>query len=128
MISGIIRICLNGGNALIPGISGLRNFKKHCLSVLIALITYYTYSFDETIRPINKSRWLSMSYFGMLKVKTFYMTSIAMGHSKELDLLEAFYKSTEKLDLSKLLQTSIDGPAVNWKYYGWLVGFMGLIY
>ena len=40
-----------------------------------------------------------------------------MGHSGLDDLLKAFYKATEKLNLSKVLQLSMDGPAVNWKFY-----------
>lgn len=51
------------------------------------------------------------------KVITQYMTSAFIGHSTAEDMLKAFYKSTEKIDFSKLLQISMDGPSVNWKFY-----------
>nr|XP_042900998.1 uncharacterized protein LOC122269884 [Parasteatoda tepidariorum] len=46
-----------------------------------------------------------------------YLTSAFLGHSAADDLLACFYASVKNVDLKKLLQISMDGPAVNWKFY-----------
>ena len=39
-----------------------------------------------------------------------------MGHATHKDLLEGFNSSVSDLDLSKMIQLSMDGPNVNWKF------------
>lgn len=40
-----------------------------------------------------------------------------MGHATADDMVEHFDASTEGLDKNKLLQISMDGPNVNWKFH-----------
>ncbi|GBL91661.1 hypothetical protein AVEN_71317-1 [Araneus ventricosus] len=49
--------------------------------------------------------------------KTQYLTSVFLGHSEADKILAAFYSAVQKLKLSKLLQVSMDGLFVNWKFY-----------
>ncbi|GBN67048.1 hypothetical protein AVEN_121716-1 [Araneus ventricosus] len=42
---------------------------------------------------------------------------VFIGHAKADDILSAFYQCVEKLKLSKILQISMDGPNVNWKFF-----------
>ncbi|GBN94621.1 hypothetical protein AVEN_11974-1 [Araneus ventricosus] len=46
-----------------------------------------------------------------------YLTSVFVGHSTAEDISKAFNDSTKKLDLRKVIQISMDGPAVNWKFF-----------
>ena len=50
-------------------------------------------------------------------VATRYLTSVYLGHSTADDLLDHFHAATDPLGLSKLVQVSMDGPAVNWKFH-----------
>ncbi|GBL88251.1 hypothetical protein AVEN_22110-1 [Araneus ventricosus] len=81
----------------------------------------YTLLFDESLNQCNQQKQLDIHirfwHPTENKVRTQYLNSAFLGHSTANDLLLAFYKSVEKLDLSKLVQVSMDGPAVNWKFY-----------
>jgi hypothetical protein len=49
-------------------------------------------------------------------VSTRYLTSVFLGHATAKDLEEKFLEGISSLPLSKLLQVSMDGPSVNWKF------------
>ncbi|GBN74585.1 hypothetical protein AVEN_10898-1 [Araneus ventricosus] len=51
------------------------------------------------------------------QVATCYLTLVLIGHAKAHVILSAFYQCMEKLKLSKILQISMDGPNVNWKFF-----------
>ncbi|GBL96123.1 hypothetical protein AVEN_104351-1 [Araneus ventricosus] len=51
------------------------------------------------------------------KVEIRHLTSVFIGHSTAEDTLKAFNDTTKKLDLRKVIQISMDGPAVNWKFF-----------
>ena len=44
------------------------------------------------------------------------MELIILGHATHKDLLEGFNSSLSDLDLSKMIQLSMDGPNINWKF------------
>ena len=46
-----------------------------------------------------------------------YMGSDFLGHATAADLLTHFKDAIRELDLKRLLQVSMDGPSVNWKFY-----------
>lgn len=81
----------------------------------------YTLLFDETLNQSNQKKQLDVHirfwHTQERKVQTRYLTSAFIGHSTAEDILTAFNDATQNLDLSKLLQISMDGPAVNWKFY-----------
>ena len=45
-----------------------------------------------------------------------YWNSVFLGHTTHLDLLKSFNEGLEGLDLSKLVQVSMDGPTTNLKF------------
>lgn len=45
------------------------------------------------------------------------MTSTFLGHGTANDILKAFYDLVKELNLSKVLQLSMDGPAINLTFY-----------
>ena len=51
------------------------------------------------------------------KAVTRYLTSEFMGHATAVDMVEVFNKATEGLNCKSLLQLSMDGPNVNWKFH-----------
>ena len=51
------------------------------------------------------------------QVKVRYLDSQFLWHATSGDLLENFNKSLVELDLSKIIQISMDGPSVNWCFY-----------
>ncbi|KAJ4919549.1 hypothetical protein JOQ06_022104 [Pogonophryne albipinna] len=50
------------------------------------------------------------------KVAVRYFTSEFLGHTQAEKLLESINRSLSPLDPKKLLQISMDGPTVNWKF------------
>ena len=45
-----------------------------------------------------------------------YFTSEFLGHATAENLVESFTKATDKLDSTKMVQVSMDGPSVNHKF------------
>ena len=45
-----------------------------------------------------------------------YLNSTFLGHSSALDILQHFNEETRVLNLSKMLQVSMDGPSTNMKF------------
>lgn len=75
--------------------------------------------FDEALNKVVQKgqmdiviRYWSESF---KRIKTRYLDSVFLGHSTALDLIAKLHEGTEGLDLSKLLQLSMDGPNVNVK-------------
>ena len=50
------------------------------------------------------------------EVSTRYYTSVFLGHTRACDLLKAFEDNIPKKLLKKIIQISMDGPNVNWKF------------
>src|SRR3989441_242053 len=50
------------------------------------------------------------------QVSTRYLTSVFLGHATAADLQAKFLKGLGGLSLPKLIQVSMDGPSVNWKF------------
>nr|XP_042895913.1 uncharacterized protein LOC122268951 [Parasteatoda tepidariorum] len=82
---------------------------------------FYTLLFDESLNKATQQKQLDIHihFWNPDKniVETRYLTSAFLGHSVADDLLACFYASVKNVDLKKLLQISMDGPAVNWKFY-----------
>ncbi|XP_063218747.1 uncharacterized protein LOC134529009 [Bacillus rossius redtenbacheri] len=82
--------------------------------------SHYVLLFDETLNKSTQQKQMDIHirfWHTDNSVRTRYVTSAFIGHATADDLLKAFYKCTEKLDLSKLIQVSMDGPSVNWKFF-----------
>ena len=56
-----------------------------------------------------------MRYFAQGMVKTRYLTSAFLGHTRAEDLKAKFEEALSDLNVKKLAQVSMDGPHVNWK-------------
>jgi hypothetical protein len=51
------------------------------------------------------------------EVRTRYYHSELMGHATAEDMISVFETATSYMDVSDLLQISMDGPNANWKFY-----------
>ena len=51
------------------------------------------------------------------KVETRYYDSQFLGHASAEDMLEKFHSCKEDLSCRNLIQLSMDGPKVNWKFH-----------
>src|SRR5215813_6861151 len=92
---------------------------KHCKNS-----EFFTLLFDETLNQTNQKKQLDIHiryWHHEGNVRTQYLSSAFIGHARSEDILAKFYECvTRKLDLSKLLQISMDGPSVNWNFYNQL--------
>ena len=78
----------------------------------------YVISFDESLNPICQEGQMDVivRYFYRDKVVSQYLQSQFLGHASAQDLVSAFKQGTSKLNPSKMLQVSMDGPNVNFKF------------
>jgi len=75
--------------------------------------------FDESLnrKTRNKQFDIHIRLWDNDCVVTRYLTSDFMGHATSDDMVESFHKTTAGLKLQSCLQLSMDGPAVNWKFF-----------
>ena len=80
----------------------------------------YTVLFDESLNRISQTSQMDilLRYWDNIAkmVKVRFWNSSYLGHATHKDLLEGFNSSVSDLDLSKMMQLSMDGPNVNWKF------------
>ena len=50
------------------------------------------------------------------RVPVRYLNSAFMGHPTSEDILESFKFALNPIDIRKIIQISMDGPGVNWKF------------
>jgi hypothetical protein len=84
-------------------------------------ISDFTLLFDETLNRTNQKKQMDIHIRYLdahdNQVVTQYLTSVFMGHATAANIFESFQEAVQKLELKKLLQISMDGPAVNWSFY-----------
>ncbi len=86
-----------------------------CTMLLISV------SFDECMNKISQNEQMDVivrywdSDTGQVSVR--YLGSEFLGHATAADLLTHFKDGIRQLDPKQLLQVSMDGPSVNWKFY-----------
>ena len=77
----------------------------------------FVVSFDESFNQELQKEQMDfiVRYMKNGKVESRYLTSAFLRHTTAVDLKKKFEEATEKLDMKKLIQVSMDGPSVNWK-------------
>ena len=51
------------------------------------------------------------------RVESRYLKLVFLGHTTASDLLDEFKSGLTDVDMDNILQVSMDGPSVNWKFY-----------
>jgi hypothetical protein len=86
----------------------------------VNLCDEYVICFDEALNTVSQRGQMDLvvRYWNTTKncVVTQYLTSAFLGHATAEDLLTGFTNSVKELSLPKVIQVSMDGPSVNWKF------------
>ena len=84
-------------------------------------VKYYTLLFDESLNQINQKKQMNMiaRFWDSKsnKVTERYFNSEFIGHATAADMSTHFRNGMVLLNPSSLVQISMDGPNVNWKFY-----------
>ena len=73
-------------------------------------------SFNKTTHQSEMDLFVGYWDVSEKRVVVRYWNSVFLGHTTHLDLLKSFNEGLEGLDLSKLVQVSMDGPNTNLKF------------
>lgn len=79
----------------------------------------YVLLFDESLNHELQKKQMDfhVRIWNHDKVETRYYDSQFLGHSSAEDMLQKFHSCKEDLSCRNLIQLSMDGPKVNWKFY-----------
>ena len=77
--------------------------------------------FDESLNKVLQEEQMDLHLRfwddELNKVVTRYFESVFLGHTRSGDLLLKFNEALAKMNMSNMLQISMDGPNTNWKFY-----------
>ncbi|XP_049275212.1 uncharacterized protein LOC125759844 [Rhipicephalus sanguineus] len=94
-------------------------FRNMLLSSLVN-VPYLVVCFDEALNKVTQKQQMDVliRYWDAAddSMKTRYLTSCFMGHTCAEDLASAFRQAVQEIKGSKILQVSMDGPNVNFKF------------
>ena len=100
---------------------GLAPYFHEQLVDMVRNTACYSISFDECMNRISQNEqmdFINRYWDGNTnKVAVRYLGSEFLGHATAVDLLTHFKQGISRLDPKRLLQVSMDGPNVNWKFY-----------
>ena len=99
---------------------GLAPYFSELLCQSLSECPIYSISFHEAYNRVTKKEQLDLAIRYWDKKRSFpatrYMGSECLGHSTAENLLASFKKATFKLEHDKIINVSMDGPAVNHKF------------
>jgi hypothetical protein len=106
---------------------GLAPYFHQILKEELSKTDCYVVIFDESMNDVtqNCEMDLLVRYWDNddNKVKVRFWGSRFLGHATHTDLLENFNDAVSSLNLTKMLQVSMDGPKVNHKYFNALLNY-----
>ena len=96
---------------------GIAPYFKELLLAEMTEAPCFVLSFDEFFNPELQQEQMDfvVRYFAQGMVKTRYLTSAFLGHTRAEDLKAKFEEAVSDLNVKKLAHISMDGPHVNWK-------------
>lgn len=99
---------------------GLAPYYFHKLTDEIQSAKHIVVCFDESFNRVAKLQQMDIAVriwdVNKNQVMTRYWNSSFLGHSTADDLLEGFQQGLKNVELSKIVQVSMDGPNVNWLF------------
>ena len=99
---------------------GIAPYCNEMLKKEVGASDFYTVMFDESLNSVTQSSQMDIlvrfwdNTTNAAKIR-FWKTTY-LGHATHKDLHDGFTKATADLDISKMVQLSMDGPSVNWKF------------
>jgi hypothetical protein len=104
---------------------GIGPWVKELLNIQLDNSVYVVVGFDESLNKVTQTCQMDLNvrYWDPVdhRVKVRYYDSTFLGHSKNTDLLRHYNDAIMRIDSSKIVQVSMDGPAVNHLFYKKLV-------
>ena len=104
---------------------GLGPYVKELLQNQISESPFIAVSYDESLNDVLQKGQLDfiIRYWdeSASRVSTRYWNSTFLGHAKVADLKENYHAGIERINASKIMQISMDGPNVNLALYKELV-------
>ena len=100
---------------------GLAPYFKSLLLTSLRNCSVFVVCFDEALNKVAQRGQMDIVIRiwndTTNQVSSLYLTSVFLGHAKSTDLLLRFKEGLRDLQISKLIQVSMDGPTVNWKFF-----------
>ncbi|XP_065641075.1 uncharacterized protein LOC124818972 [Hydra vulgaris] len=100
---------------------GLGPYFKGLLKQQMSLSPWLVVSFDESLNKKTQTCQMDLliRYWNeeKMQVEVRYWDSSFMGHSTSLDLVNHFNEKISDINISKIVQVSMDGPSVNLKFH-----------
>ena len=96
---------------------GIAPYFKELLLTELTEASCFVLSFDESFNPELQQEQMDfvVRYFAQDMVKTRYLTSAFLGHTRAEDLKAKFEGTVSYFNVKKLAQVSMDWSHVNWK-------------
>ena len=99
---------------------GLAPYFSQQLKDQVQLLDSLVILFDESFKRFtqNKQMDIHIRFFddGRNAVHTQYITSAFLGHATAANMVDVFVEKCGTMNLSNMIQLSMDGPNVNWSY------------
>lgn len=99
---------------------GIAPFFQKELSEKLNKCDFLVVGFDESLNKVAQKQQMDINvrFWDEEKgqVSTRYLTSVFLGRTRAIDLLQGFKDGLKSVDLRKILQVSMDGPYVNFKF------------
>ena len=107
---------------------GVAPYIRQLLLNKLNIASFIAVSFDESLNKLTQTCQMDLIarywHEADQQVKVRYWDSKCLGHSAHQDLLSHFNQSIDKIDLTKVVQISMDGPVVNLKFFEKLVNYL----
>ena len=104
---------------------GLTPYFKQQLQDQERILDSFVILFDESHNDYthNQQMDIHIRFYDETRnaVHTRYMTSAFLGHATAAIMVDAFLDVCRGVNLNRMLQLSMDGPNVNWSFYGKLM-------
>ena len=99
---------------------GLAPYFSQQLKDQVRLLDSFVILFDESFNCFTQNKQMDMHIRlfddGRNAVHTLYFTSAFLGHTTAANMVDMFVEKCGTMNLSNMIQLSMDGPNVNWSY------------
>ena len=116
----VASFALSPAKAAYTIVHGLAPYFSEALVLALQECPFFVACFDEALNKVAQKGQMDIVIrfwdCSVKQVSTRYLTSVFLGHATAKNLEEKFKEALTALNLKKLVQISMDGPSVNWKF------------
>ena len=107
---------------------GLAPYFSENLVKQLSEVPFYSLSFDESYNSVVKKEQLDVlvRYYDVERSKVVdrYVCSKFLGHTRADNLLDSIREAVHELELEKIINIGMDGPAVNHRLFKFIISFI----